>query len=73
MKQFIITIPENKAGFFIELMKNISFVKSIRENFSEEIPAEHISTVRERVEKYKNNPEDYMNLDELENKLNFEK
>ena len=52
-------------------MKNISFVKSIKENFSDEISEEQMSVVRERIEKYKNNPESYSDLDDLDNEVNL--
>ena len=32
MKNFTITIPDNKENIFIEMMKSISFVKKIEEN-----------------------------------------
>lgn len=72
MKQYIISIPDNKASFFLELMKNISFVKSIKENFSDEISEEQISVVRERIDKYENNPESYKDLDDLDKKMNLD-
>lgn len=72
MKHYIISIPDNKASFFLELMKNISFVKSIKENFSDEISEEQMSVVRERIEKYKNNPESYSDLDDLDKKMNLD-
>jgi hypothetical protein len=53
-------------------MKNISFVKSIKENFSDEISEEQISVVRERIEKYENNPESYKDLDDLDKKMNLD-
>ena len=34
MKNFTITIPDNKATIFIEMMKSISFVKKIEEEYS---------------------------------------
>lgn len=30
MKNFTITIPDNKESIFVEMMKSISFVKKIR-------------------------------------------
>jgi len=69
MKQFIVTIPDSKTALFIEIMKNLSFVKRIRESTDPEIPEEHKAIVRERVEKYKSNPEEYGNWNDIENKI----
>jgi len=32
MKQFTISVPDSKAHLFVEIMKNLSFVKNIKEN-----------------------------------------
>ena len=69
MKQFTITIPDNKVRIFIELMKNISFVKKIEEDYTMDIPEEHKKIVRERVKKYQNNPENYLEWGDIENKI----
>ena len=69
MKQFTIRIPDNKVDLFVEFMKSISFVKSIEEEKVTDIPEEHKSMVRERVQKYENSPESYLEWDEMEEKL----
>lgn len=73
MKHYIISIPDSKASLFLELMKNISFVKSIKENSSDEISEEQISEVRERIESYKNSLESYKNLNDLDKNLNLDR
>lgn len=73
MKQFIITITDDKVDLFLELMKNFSFVKEVKEEKVFDIPEEHKSIVRERISKYKNSPESYLGWDEIEDKLNSEK
>ncbi len=73
MKQFTIRIPDNKVDLFVELMKSISFVKSIEEDKIAEIPEEHKSVVRERVQKYGNSSESYLEWNEIEDKLKSSK
>jgi hypothetical protein len=73
MKQFTIWIPDNKVEFFVELMKSISFVKSIEEEKVTKIPEEHKSMVRERIQKYENSPESYVEWDEMEEKFTSSK
>jgi len=69
MKQFTIRIPDNKVDLFIELMKSITFVKSIEEEKVTDIPEDHKSIVRERIQKYENLPKSYLEWDEMEEKL----
>jgi hypothetical protein len=73
MKQFTIRIPDNKVKLFVELMKSISFVKSIEEDKIADIPEDHKSVVRERIQKYGNAPERYLEWDEIEEKIKSEK
>ncbi|MDF1546912.1 MAG: addiction module protein [Bacteroidales bacterium] len=69
MTQFTISIPDNKAAIFLEFMKSISFIEHI--DIVENIPEKHKAIVRERIEKYKNNPEAYLEWDEIEKGLNL--
>ncbi len=69
MKQFTITVADDKVDFFVELMKRITFVKEIKEEKGFEVPEEHKSLVRERIAKYKNSPDSYLDWDEIEEKL----
>ncbi len=69
MKQFTIRIPDNKVDLFVEFMKSISFVKSIEEDKIADIPEEHKSVVRERVQKYGKSPKTYLEWNEIEEKL----
>ncbi|OQX72925.1 MAG: hypothetical protein B6D61_13140 [Bacteroidetes bacterium 4484_249] len=69
MKQYTITIPDNKVNIFIEMMKSISFVKNIKEGSDIDIPEEHKAIVRERIIKYKNSPESYLDWEDIENKM----
>jgi len=70
MKQFTITISDDKVDFFMELMESISFVKEVKEENLFEVPEEHKSIVRERIAKYENSPDSYLDWDEIEVKLN---
>lgn len=69
MKQFTIRIPDNKVDLFMELMKSISFVKSIEEEKIVDIPEEHKSVVRERIQKYGDKTDNYLDWDKIEVKL----
>ena len=72
MKQYTITIPDSKVSIFVEMMKSISFVKNIEEGYTMDIPEEHKSIVRERIKKYKNSPESYLEWDDIENKIKLD-
>jgi hypothetical protein len=69
MTQFTISIPDNKASIFYEFMKSISFIEDIEIQY--DIPESYKNIVRERIEKYKNNPEAYLEWEEIEKDLNF--
>lgn len=72
MKQYTITIPDNKVSIFVEMMKSISFVKNIEEGYAMDIPEEHKTIVRERIKKYENSPESYLEWDDIENKIKLD-
>lgn len=72
MKQYTITIPDEEESGFIELMKGISYITNIEKNSIFDIPEEHKQLVRERIEKYKNNPESYMTWVDIENKMKLD-
>jgi hypothetical protein len=69
MKQYTITIPDNKVNVFIEMMKSITFVKKIEEEFIIDIPEEHKSIVRERISKYENCPKSYLEWEDIDNNI----
>ena len=73
MKQFTITVTDDKVDFFVELMESITFVKEVKEEKGFEVPEEHKSLVRERIAKYENSPDSYLVWDEIEERLNNEK
>lgn len=65
MKQFTISIPDNKAVMFFELMNSLSFVNHIEEIDYFIIPEEHKKTVRERIKKSNENPEILLDWDDV--------
>ncbi len=69
MKQFTKTVADDKVDFFVELMESITFVKEVKEEKGFEVPEEHKTLVRERIAKYKNSPDSYLEWDEIEEKL----
>jgi hypothetical protein len=72
MKQYTITIPDDEESRFIEMMKGISYVKNIEGNSLFNIPEEHKQIVRDRIEKYENNPDSYLTLEDIENKIKLD-
>lgn len=67
MKQFTISIPDNKAELFLDIVKSIFFVKKIEEGYQLDISEEHKNIVREGIKKYENKPESYLEWDDLNN------
>ncbi|KAA3651751.1 MAG: hypothetical protein DWP98_02450 [Bacteroidetes bacterium] len=63
MKQVILNIPENKFQFFMELVKNLGFVKAADVS----IPEEHKKIVRQRIADSNKNPERLLDWDEVKN------
>ena len=72
MKQYTITIPDSKVSIFVKMMKSISFVKNIEESYTVDIPEEHKTIVRERIKRYENSPESYIEWDGIENKVKLD-
>lgn len=64
MKQITVTIPDNKENLFMELMKSLSFVKNVEPVECADIPEWHKNIVRERMAKYDNNPDSWLDFDQ---------
>ena len=64
MKQFAVTIPDNKETLFIELMKSLSFVKGVENVESVGIPEWHKAIIDERLAAYKTNPSEVIDVDQ---------
>jgi hypothetical protein len=70
MKQIAVTIPDNKEALFIELMKNLSFVKGIENLENMDIPEWHKAIIDQRTENYKEHPESYRNWEDIQKEIN---
>jgi hypothetical protein len=70
MKQINVTIPDNKETLFIELLKNLSFVKGIESVDNTEIPEWHKNIIDQRIDDFKEHPENYKDWEELQMELN---
>lgn len=69
MKQFTITIPDDKVNRFLELMKRISFISKIEVTSSIDVPFEQQETVNERIEKYGDDIKNYKEWDDIEKNI----
>lgn len=69
MKKFTITIPDNKESIFIEMMKNISFVKKIEAATNIDNVEENNEIVSSRDQKMEDNPESCLSWEEIEKNL----
>lgn len=62
MKSYNISIPDNKATIFIEIMKNLKFVKKIQEVPELFIPEEQKEIVLNRLKEIEKDPEEILSL-----------
>ena len=69
MKNFTITIPDNKENIFIEMMKSISFVKKIEAINEISISAEHKEIVHKRIQHIEEHPESCLSWEDIERKI----
>lgn len=69
MKNFTITIPDNKENIFIEMMKSISFVQKIKAANDSDISEEHKEIVRNRIQRMEENPESCLSWEDIERKI----
>lgn len=69
MKQYTITIPDNMESSFIDMMKNISYVKNIEDSTIIDIPEEHKNIVRERVKASEKDPSILLDWDKVKHKI----
>ena len=65
MKQVTLNIPENKFNFFMELVKNLGFVKATEVS----IPEEHKQKVRKRIAASDKSPEILLDWDKVKNEF----
>lgn len=69
MKNFTITIPDNKENIFIEMMKSISFVQKIQASDDIAISEEQKEIVRNRILRMEENPESCLSWEDIERKV----
>jgi hypothetical protein len=69
MKNFTITIPDNKENIFVEMMKSISFVKKIEAANDLSISEEQKKIVHTRIKRMKEHPESCLNWEDIESKI----
>lgn len=69
MKQFSIEVHDSKVGFFMELMKSLSFVK-IKENTSKiELSAVQKAELDKRFIEYQQNPDSFEKWEDVSKKI----
>jgi len=68
MRQVILNIPENKYKFFMELMNSLGFSKA--EEYY--IPEEHKTIVRDRIQKYNQDPSRLLEWDDVQDNFNLD-
>jgi hypothetical protein len=69
MKQYIVTIPDNKVNVFIDMLKNTSYVNYVEDNNIDEIPEEHKRIVRERIKMSEKDPSRRLKWDDAKHKI----
>lgn len=76
MARIVIDIPDSKVGFFMELIKNLGFIKvaektGVESNENEiAISKRHQKLVMDRFSKVRENPDKLMDWDEAKKRLN---
>jgi len=69
MKRFTITIPDDKENIFVEMMKSISFVKTIEADSPGDIPEEQQEIVRRRIKQMEEYPDSCLSWEDIERKI----
>jgi hypothetical protein len=69
MKNFTITIPDNKENIFVEMMKSISFVKKIQVVNDIDISEEQKKIIRSRIRRMEENPETCLSWEDIERQI----
>jgi len=72
MAQFTISIADNSSSVFLELMKNLRFVKKVERVDDYSISEEHKEIVRSRISKSNKNPEILLDWDEVKDNFILE-
>ena len=69
MKSYTITIPDDKENIFVEMMKSISFVKTIEADSPGDIPEEQQEIVRRRIKQMEEYPDSCLSWEDIERKI----
>ncbi len=69
MKNFTVTIPDNKENIFIEMMNSISFVQKIQASDDIAISEEQKEIVRNRIQRMEEDPESCLSWEDIERKI----
>ena len=69
MTQLTLNIADNQINFFLELIKKFDFVKVENESENIELSEKEKSTLDRRLENHKNNPNSYLDIEEVRNNL----
>jgi len=72
MAQFTISISDKSSNVFLELMKNLKFVKKVERIDDYSISEEHKKIVRNRISKSDKNPELLLDWDEVKDNFILE-
>ncbi|MBN2237119.1 MAG: addiction module protein [Bacteroidales bacterium] len=64
MAHFSVTVPDNKATFFRELLQSLSFKGERTDEF--ELTQAQKSIIDQRLENYKNNPDSYLDWEDVQ-------
>ncbi len=69
MKQFTVSIQDDKTKLFLDILNELSFVENIQDLSSIDISEEHKNIVRERITNY--GADKYQDWNDIE--INFDK
>ena len=65
MKSFTVLVPDNKVQFFKDLLDNLHF-KAKENEQTYELNDAHKTILNERLENYKNNPDSYIDWEDVQ-------
>jgi len=69
MALITLNIPENKISFVRELIDKFDFIKIEKEDVSLELTEKQKNILNERLVNYENNPDSYLDMDEVKDNL----
>jgi hypothetical protein len=72
MQDFTIKIPDNKVGFFMELIRNLGFVTIEKKGEGDVLSASQMQMVEEARKEAKAHPELLEDWDDVKNQIDWE-